>query len=355
MPVGPVVVVVVVVLVGGGPRVRPRVQPLPRATSQDGDADQHDRDARDEVQPRVEAVGDDPLRQQQGHQPEREDADRVRDRDDRAERRRVASRASPPDQVGGHDRLAVARGERVGGAPEECCRERHEDRQHAEVAAADEAREAGVGDAVGCLELAAARQLRNRIVRRGDARGRRRHVERALQEALRIGVQLVRRAVGRRADDDLLPPDAPGVVRVVHGQALAARDGRAAQDHFEPQRVQPAHAGREGERVRDRHERDRAPVERDVQPAADPLGVGAHVDALLARLVRRDLRHVQHVAHVEPIAGDLDPREAVDREVAEGMRARGGGHGQRADCGGQQHQFLHRAYLLATGLHRTEK
>ena len=81
--------------------------------------------------------------------------------------------------------------------------------------------------------------------------------------------------------------------------------------------MQSAHAEREGERVRDRHERDRAPVERDVQPAADPRRVGARVDALLARLVRRDLRHVQHVAHVEPVAAHLDARESVDGEVAE--------------------------------------
>ena len=61
-----------------------------------------------EVQPRVEPVGDDELRERERHQAEREDADRVRDRDDQAEQRGVARRPALADEVRGDDRLPVA-------------------------------------------------------------------------------------------------------------------------------------------------------------------------------------------------------------------------------------------------------
>ena len=79
---------------------------------------------RDEVEPRVEILGDDELREPERDEPEREDADRVRDGDDPAEQQRVPRRAAGADEVRGDDRLAVARGERVRGAPEERDEER---------------------------------------------------------------------------------------------------------------------------------------------------------------------------------------------------------------------------------------
>ena len=56
-----------------------------------------------------------------------------------------------------------------------------------------------------------------------------------------------------RTDDDLLPADAAGVVRVVHARATRVPSTRGPrEDHLEPHRVQPADAARERERVRDR-------------------------------------------------------------------------------------------------------
>ena len=115
-----------------------------------------DEQPRDEVQPRVEPVGHDELRERERHEAEGEDADRVRHRHDQPEQRRVPRRAALADEVGGDDRLAVPGRERVRRAPEERGRERGEDHEQAQVRPADERREAGVGDPVGRLQRLAA-------------------------------------------------------------------------------------------------------------------------------------------------------------------------------------------------------
>src|SRR5207237_9613416 len=68
-----------------------------------------------------------------------------------------------------------------------------------------------------------------------------------------------------------------------------------------------------------------------------------------------DLGQVEHVDDVEPVAGDVELAVAVDREVAERMRGRGEGRGERGKCGGGKHQALHRAYPRATDDQRSEK
>src|SRR6266550_829617 len=62
-------------------------------------------------------------------------------------------------------------------------------------------------------------------------------------------------------------------------------------------------------------------VHHELRVPGDPASVGARVD--VPGLEGGDLGQVEHVADVQPVPGDLDPAEAVDREVAE--RVRGGG------------------------------
>src|SRR5262249_55157577 len=80
---------------------------MQEAAAQHGDADRDDHHAGDEVDPRIEPVGDDPLREAERHEPEREDADRMCDGDDRAEQRGILRRTALPDQVRSDDRLTV--------------------------------------------------------------------------------------------------------------------------------------------------------------------------------------------------------------------------------------------------------
>ena len=161
---------------------------------------------------------------------EREDADRVGHGDDQAEVEGMARGAARSDEVGGHDRLAVPRGQRMRGAPEHGDEQRHEDDADREALAADERREAVLGvlrDAYGRRELAVAGELRRRARdrARGDPGGCLPDVERALEQVLGIGAQLVgdallgrvRRNDGRtggRGDHDLAPAEPVGVVPV---------------------------------------------------------------------------------------------------------------------------------------------
>src|SRR4051812_15481083 len=145
-------------------------------------------------------------------------------------------------------------------------------------------------------------------------------------------------------------------LRVVNGEGRCAAHTRAAHDHLEPQRVQAADAFRERERVPDGRERDWPAVDADVEPMREAPGVVLSVDALLLRLERRDLRQVEDVADVEPVARDLDAREAVDREVAERVRLRGDRRKERQRKRGKENELLHRRLpLSATGDQSTEK
>ena len=59
--------------------VAPRARPA-HARAQDGAADRQHHHAGDQVEPRVEVLGQDVLREGQRHHPQREHPDRVRDR-----------------------------------------------------------------------------------------------------------------------------------------------------------------------------------------------------------------------------------------------------------------------------------
>src|SRR5437588_218488 len=74
--------VVVMVAVGVRPRMR---EPLSEASQEDRRTDPDHEQPRDEVQPGVELLGDDELRERERDEAEREDADRVRDGHDQAE------------------------------------------------------------------------------------------------------------------------------------------------------------------------------------------------------------------------------------------------------------------------------
>ena len=83
------------------------------------------------------------------------------------------------------------------------------------------------------------------------------------------------------------------------------------------------------------------PSTRDVQPARDAPRVHRGIDALLPRLVGRDLGEVEDVADVELVPGHLDAREAVDREVAERVSRRGRGCEKRRGGDEDDEQLLH--------------
>ena len=125
--------------------------------------------------------------------PSAEDAERVRDRHGQPEQDGVPRRAALADEVGGDDRLAVARAERVRRAPEERDRERDQDHADAQVVLRDQAGEAAVGDrpdADALVEHAARDQRRRRRRRRcpgASCAVRLGDVERALEQVLRVG------------------------------------------------------------------------------------------------------------------------------------------------------------------------
>src|SRR5205085_8019963 len=98
--------------------------------------------------------------------------------------------------------------------------------------------------------------------RRAQLRPDRGDRERALEEILRIGPKLVAATLRRRADDDLLPADATGVVRVGVVDACRAGDARAAEDDLEPRRLQSAGPLREGEHAAEREKGNALAVDR---------------------------------------------------------------------------------------------
>ena len=90
-------------------------------------------------------------------------------------------------------------------------------------------------------------------------------------------------------------------------------------------------------------------------PAPTTISFHPSVDAALPRLERRDLRQVEHVAHEQPVAGHLDTRKAVDREVAERVCRGRRRDGKRRGRNDDEQKPFHDAYFQATGDHRTEK
>ena len=333
-----VVVVAVAVVVAVGARVA-------SAREQHGCADADDEQARREVDPRVEPVGDDPLRERERHAAECEHPEGVRRGGDQPQKCRVRGRPARADEVRRDDRLPVAGGERVRRAPEDGERKRREHDERAQVTAADQRREARVRDPVRRGERAAREQGRRGVASRRQ-RGRDvRDVERAAQQVLRVCTQLVGGRAGLRADDDLLPSDAVGIVVVHDDNVDVLVDAWPGEDRLEARRVQAGRAARVRERGADHAEARRMSVDAN----AESPDANSHL------LQRRDLGHVHHVADVEAVARDLDTREAVDREVAEGVSL-GRGRDEHVQHRDEQQQALrHFESLLRVGAQMSEK
>jgi hypothetical protein len=128
-----VVVMLVVVLVVAVVRVR-----VLCAAPEDGRADRDHEEARHDREPRVEALGNDEAREEQGHQAEGEDSDRVGDGDDETEQHRMPRAAPRADEVAGDNRLPMPGRERVRRAPERGDDERDEDDAGAQLLRRDE-------------------------------------------------------------------------------------------------------------------------------------------------------------------------------------------------------------------------
>jgi hypothetical protein len=70
---------------------------------------------------------------------------------------------------------------------------------------------------------------------------------------------------------------------------------------------------------------------------------------LVSRLVCGDLGEVEDVEEVDPLAGELETRKTVRREVAEGMRGREAREDQCREHGEADHEPSHRRTFRATG------
>ena len=336
----------VMVVVGCSCRRAPAGAADPRERST---APRHDdQQARGEVEPRVELLGQDVLREGQRDEAEREDADRVRDRDDRPERHRVAGGAARAHQVGGDHRLAVAGRERVQRAPAE--RGEQEEQEHALAGgrALEDAGEA-VAAAVGCSSSCCAA-----VGRRGGGQrpAPRRHgqvasalVVRAREQVLGVGAQAVRRVAAGSAGahrgacpgprHDRLPAHAAGegaVVDAPTARGFAAAAPASGSLHARERGGRPGRGGRRCVApAGGRSERRRPSTSRDTR-AAQHLGALAREQlggGEAALLEGRDLGLVEDVAQVDAVARDADLGQVVDREVAERVGA-GGGAAARA-------------------------
>ena len=215
-----------------------------------GRADADDHQPGGEVEPRIEPVGDDPLREQERHAAEREHAGGVGRGRDQPEQRRVPRRAARADDVGGDDRLAVPGRERVRRAPEEREHERDEHDERAEMARGRRARRSRGPRPGRARERLPGEERRRCVVRRRQcaaARATSSGLESRSFGYARSSLEAARRV---RAEDDLLPADAVGVVRgrrPRHGRAPRSRGPR--EDRLEARRAQPGRAGGMRERV----------------------------------------------------------------------------------------------------------
>ena len=317
--------------------------PLP----EDGDADEHHEHRRDEVEPGIEILGDDELREPERHESEREDADRVRHGDDRTEKQRVARAPARPHEVRRHDRLPVPRRERVGSAPEHRHEERERDHAERQLLLLDQAREAALGGGWrtgGGRLRGTIERRRHHVAARCEPRLRGSHVEWARNAILRIGAEAPADPAARRgrrgdrrsavgADHELAPAESLPVDLVAQGHRVlrAATHGAGGEDELEARRAETRGARGEREPALDGDQTARPAVDGEDETGRDrlsqPIGVphptkGSHV---LAGLERRDLGEVENVVDVGAVAGEDDLRIVVRREVAERVCSRDAG------------------------------
>ena len=265
----------------------------------------------------------------------------------------VTGTAAGPDQVRGHQRLAVAGPERVERAEPERKEQGH---QHERPGPSDETREGTTGDVgsrpgrFGAFGTSGHRSSDAGV--EGD--GRPVDVQRARQEVLWVRQECVRHAAlgDRRVDDrravgtgrgHLAPADPVAEVGIGEHE-LTFRRERSGERRLQPEDVEPSLPGAHTQRRRDDVERHLRSVHRERQthreigrgasgpPRAFGFGegpVGVGVD-LRAELDRGDLGQVDHVVDPHLARRELDARVPVDREVAERM-GRGGARSPEHD------------------------
>ena len=213
------------------------------------------------------------------------------------------------------------------------------------------------GRRVSELGRAAGERARPELgIRSGD-------VQRLGEQVGRVGAELVADAGCRcvrgddprtalAADDELTPTDASRVVRVSEAERGSGSVG--LEDGFEPERGEAAGARPGVDARRENLQDSRPSVELEFEAARDLPRESGPANAV-ALLVRRDLGQVEDVLHVDAVAGGLDRAVAVDREVPERMCLRRCGNGERGEQADEERETFHDAYLLATGLQRSEK
>ena len=334
----------------------PVAQPLEEHRGADGD----DQQPRGEREPGIQLLGDDELRQGQRDEPEREDARRVCDRDDQAERNRVTWPAAGAHEIPGDDRLTVTRSQCVRCAPEGRDQQRDEDDAEPEIFAGDQALEPS---RVPHGRRSAERGRLTRARTEHNGRGRAFDVEGLREQISRVLAQLVARAARSdargldprstfRADDHLSPADARAEGRVAEAKRAAAQCRFV--DGLEAQRLQPSGPRAEPDRGVQEPKRRALTVDLELQALRELLRIARPANAL-PLLEGGDLGEVEDLLDVDPVARDLDGAEAVDREVSEGVRERVRGTDERAQQGDEDDEPLHDACLLATGAHTREK
>jgi len=192
-------------------RVRER-QPPPHLARESARADHRDHEAGPQRDPRIDLLGDDPLRRRQNDEAQHQDARRVRDGERRGENDRVARRRPCTDEGNGEQRLPMTGFERVQRAErdrEKQCTE-HDERIRRpapqDVGKRVRTAERHLGR---CVRLDGRRgPAEHGAVRVDDGREGRGRTRRREQRA-RIRAELIGR-LALRARNDVSPAEAPG-------------------------------------------------------------------------------------------------------------------------------------------------
>jgi hypothetical protein len=227
-----------------------------------------------QTKPRVHAFGSEHLGHGQHDEPERQHRGRMHHGHRPPDRDGVSGPAAGPHQVRGHQRLAVARAERLERAEPEREEQRY---QHERPGPSDETREGATGD-VGSRRgrFGAGRTSGHRS---GGARvegdGRPVDVQRTRQEVLWVRQECVRHAAlgDRRVDDrravgtgrgHLAPADPVAEVGIGEHE-LTFRRERSGERRLQPEDVEPSLPGAHTQRRRDDVERHLRSVNRERQ------------------------------------------------------------------------------------------
>ena len=275
------------------------------------------------------------------------------------------SRLAPcADEVAGDDRLPVPRRERVRGAPEHRDEERDENDADAEVAASDQRLEPAAGRAGGLPAL----QLRGGAPGPCPARTRRaprsRRAARRAGRPDRRGARRSRWSAGTSAASISAPPLATTTTSFQPSRRSKLRSRKTSVRPDDPSGAaktasnlsvsSPPAPGRACTRCSSGVSATRRPSSSSTSRSATAAAKPGRANRR-SLLVGGDLREVERVAHVDPVAGEDDLAVAVDGEVPERMGERRG----RQDQGGERkhdgESLLHLTASFATGDQRGEK